>query len=323
MREGISRLFVLNGRLRSGWRVGLYLVFYLVGLLAIQIPMAILYVGYLLLQGVGDMSDVLAAVQPDRLPLWFFLALQVAELSMLLPLTYAFRRLLDRRDFASLGFRRDRGWTLDLLLGLVLGAVQMLGIFGIGWAGGWLSVGLLDGAALARGLAAGGVAAAMFVLVAVGEELTFRGYLLANLCEGSGPVLALALTSLLFGVFHALNPNFNLLALVNITLAGLVMGYAWLVTGSLWLPMAYHFSWNFFQGPVFSLPVSGVRYGGLLAVADRGTFPLVTGAALGPEGGLVGTVALLSAFPILWLWRCWRRRRGRVVAGEWRVEDEG
>jgi hypothetical protein len=149
----------------------------------------------------------------------------------------------------------------------------------------------------------------MFLLVALGEELVFRGYLLVNLREGIGPVLALALTSLLFGLFHSLNPNFNLLALVNITLAGAALGYGWLVTGSLWLPMAYHFSWNFFQGPVFSLPVSGVRYGGLLAVADRGTAPLITGAAFGPEGGLVGTLALLLAFPAFWLWGRWRRAR--------------
>jgi len=309
MTGGISRLFVLEGRLRSGWRVGLYLALYIASLLAVQVSLSILYVTFLMLRGVSELSELLAAVQPGRLPLWFYLLLKGAELVVLLPLTYAVRRLLDRRDFASLGFRRDRGWPLDLLLGLVLGGVQMLVIFGVGWMGGWLSVGLLDGAALVRGLGAGLLAALLFLLVALGEELVFRGYLLVNLCEGIGPVLALVLTSMLFGLFHSLNPNFSLLALVNITLAGATLGYGWLVSGNLWLPMAYHFSWNFFQGTVFSLPVSGVRYGGLLAVADRGTAPLVTGAAFGPEGGIVGTLALLLAFPVFWLWGRWRQAR--------------
>jgi membrane protease YdiL (CAAX protease family) len=320
MIEEISRLFVLEGRLRSGWRVGLYLICYVVGLLVIQTPIAILYVGYLMLQGVGDVSDVLAAVQPDRLPLWFYLLLKLAEVAMLLPLTYAFRRLLDRRDWTSLGFRRGRGWMLDLLLGLALGGVQMLVIFGIEWAGGWLSVALLDGAMLARGMAAGGMAAVLFVLVAVGEELVFRGYLLVNLRDGIGPVLALALTSLLFSLFHIINPNLNPVAVGNIALAGAVMGCGWLVTGNLWLPLAYHFSWNFFQGPILALPVSGVRYGGLLAVADRGIEPLATGAAFGPEGGLVGTLALLSAFPVFWLWGRWRQSRGE--SRTWRMNGE-
>lgn len=78
---------------------------------------------------------------------------KVAELVMLLSLTYAFRRLLDRRDFASPGFRRDRNRVLDILMGLGLGGVQMLVIFGAEWVSGWLSVELLDGAALARPLA--------------------------------------------------------------------------------------------------------------------------------------------------------------------------
>jgi membrane protease YdiL (CAAX protease family) len=307
MRTSISRLFVLDGRLRSGWRVGSYLICYLAGLLITQIPIALFYIGYLAFKGVSDMADILAAVRPDRLPLWFYLLLKTAELAMLLPLTYGFRRVLDRQSFASLGFRRDRAWPLDLVLGLALGGLQMSIIFGIEWAGGWLSVGLLDGAAMVRGLAAGGVSAALFVLVALGEELTFRGYLLVNLRDGIGPVMALVISSLLFGFFHAMNPNFNPLALANIALAGLVFGYGWLVTGNLWLPMAYHFGWNLFQGPIFSLPVSGVHYGGLLAVLDRGTAPLVTGANFGPEGGIVSTLALLSAFPVLWAWGRWRR----------------
>jgi len=309
MTGGLSSLFVLEGRLRSGWRAGAYLVSYVVGLLVVQLPIGILYVALLTLQGVGDASELLAAMQPDRLPLWFYFLLKAAELVMLLPLTYVARRLLDRRDFASLGFRRDRGVGFDLFVGLALGGVQMLVIFVLGWMGGWLSVGLLGGPALTQSLAAGLLAALLFFLVAVGEELVFRGYLLVNLCEGIGPVLALALTSLLFGLFHGLNPNFSLLAWVNITLAGFVLGYGWLITGKLWLPMAYHFSWNFFQGTIFSLPVSGVRYGGLLAVTDRGAAPIVTGAAFGPEGGIVGTLALLSAFPVFWLWGRLRWRR--------------
>jgi hypothetical protein len=303
----LSRLFVLDGRLRSGWRVSLYLIGYVLVALVTQIPLVVLYVGYLMLNGASDVTDVLAAVRPEALPLWFYLALKLAEIALLLPMTYAFRRWLDRRDFAGLGFCRPRGWMGDLALGLGLGGVQMAFIFAVEWAGGWLEVDLLGGAALLRGLGAGALAAALFLLVALGEELIFRGYLLVNLRQGTGTVLAVGFSSILFGLFHALNPNFNLLALVNITLAGLVFAYAWLVTGNLWLPMAYHFSWNFFQGPIFSLPVSGARYGGLLEVVEGGGAALITGGAFGPEGGLIGTVALLSAFPVLWAWG--RRKR--------------
>lgn len=111
MTEGISRLFFRDGRLRSGWRVGLYLILYIVGLLIVQLPIVILYVSFLMLQGMTELSDVLAAMQPDRLPLWVYLLLKVAELVMLLSLTYAFRRLLDRRRGARAGPPAlGRGW---------------------------------------------------------------------------------------------------------------------------------------------------------------------------------------------------------------------
>jgi membrane protease YdiL (CAAX protease family) len=301
----LSFLFVAAGRLRTGWRVALYLVCYLVGLFAVQVPIAVIYVGHLVLA--KDEQGLAAALQPSSYPLWFLLLLKVGELALLLSLTYAFGRWLDKRRFVAFGFRPGRSWRLELLLGLALGAAQMGVIFGVTWAGGWLSVGWLDGAALVRGLAQGVLAAALFALGALGEEVMFRGYLQVNLQEGSGPLLALLLSSLLFGIFHIMNPSFGWLPLVNIVLAGLAMGCARLATGNLWLPIAYHFAWNFFQGAVLALPVSGMRYGGLLAVTDVGTRPWLTGAAFGPEGGLVGTVALLTAFPVFWLWGRWRR----------------
>jgi membrane protease YdiL (CAAX protease family) len=182
-------------------------------------------------------------------------------------------------------------------------------IFGVEWASGCLGVSLLSGRALVRALADNLIFTAMFVLVAIGEELMFRGYLQVNLGEGIGTWPALLLTSALFGLFHGLNPNLRWLALVNIALAGLSMGYGRLVSGALWLPMAYHWSWNWFQGAVLALPVSGVRFGGLLHVVDRGTAPLLTGGAFGPEGGLIATGALLLSFPLFW-W--WGRRHGRA-----------
>jgi membrane protease YdiL (CAAX protease family) len=313
---GLRSLFVSRGRLRSGWRAALYLGGYLLGLLATQIPLGILYVVYLTSTGVADIAGLQAALQPDRLPLWLYLAFKVGELFVLLPLTYAASRWLDRRRFVALGFGTDRGTSLDLFLGLALGGVQMLAITGIEWAGGWLSVQFLGGEALLRALVDALLAFALFVLVALGEELMFRGYLQVNLQEGTTPLLALLLTSLLFGVFHALNPNFSWLALANIVLAGLVLGYGRLVMGSLWLPMAYHFSWNLSQGVVFGLPVSGVRYGGLIKAVDQGTARWLTGASFGPEGGLIGTAVLLAAFPVLWLWGRWRQRVPSPVGGQ-------
>jgi membrane protease YdiL (CAAX protease family) len=295
-------LFVGGGRLRTIWRIALYVACYLAVLLAVQVPLALAYVGYLMVRGVGDLNALQAAIQPDALPLWAYLALKLAEVVALVPVTFALRRWVDKRPLRTLGFQFDRRTPGDLALGLVLGGGQVALVVAISWVGGWLSVAWPGTAGAVSALVDAALVLALSCLVALGEELMFRGYLQGNAREGLGAIPALLLVSLGFGLFHALNPNFRWLGLLNITLAGVVLGYARLVTGSLWLPIAYHLSWNWTLGALFALPVSGVRYGGLLAVVDRGMAPLLTGGAFGPEGGLIATAVLLTAVPILWLW---------------------
>lgn len=309
-KSGCSSVFVANGRLRSGWRVTLYLCAYLVIVLVTQIPLGVAYGLYLALRG-ADVSELQYMLRPEQLPLWLYLALKAAELVLLLPLTYAMARWLDRRTFADLGFHRGRSIVPDLALGQVLAGVQIGIAFAITWAGGWLTVAPLEGPALAGALTDTVLAFALFFLVALGEELIYRGYVQVNLAEGMPVALALVVCSVIFGVSHGLNPNFTWLGLLNIVLAGLVLGYARLVSGNLWLPIAYHFAWNYVQGAVLALPVSGVRFGGLLVAIDSGTAPWLTGGAFGPEGGLIGTVILVTSFPVLWFWG--RRHRNTEI----------
>ena len=298
----IARAFVREGRLRAGWRVTLYLVCYVVGLIVVQTPIVGFYVAYLLSQNLATPSSLVEALQPSQLPLWLTTGLKLAELLMVLAFTYLLGRLVDRRAFAGFGFRFAQGWLEDLVLGVMLATAQMCFVVAVEWAGGWVSIGRPSAIALIRGLLDASFGVVLFGAVALGEELIFRGYVQTNLQQGAGLPIALALSSVLFGLFHSLNPNVTRLGLINIALAGVTLGYGYTVTGNLWLPIAYHLAWNFVQGSILGLPVSGVRYGGLLTVIDRGTAPLFTGGAFGPEGGLLGTLVLLSTFPIFWWW---------------------
>jgi hypothetical protein len=115
------------------------------------------------------------------------------------------------------------------------------------------------------------------------------------------------ITSLLFALLHGLNANLSWLGMLNIALAGVAMGVGYRATGRLWLPMAYHLGWNLAMGSLFGLPVSGIRFRGLLIAADYGRLPWLTGDTFGPEGGLLATLLLLGAVGVFgW----WGRRRG-------------
>ncbi len=289
--------FIKDGRLRPTWRVLLYLAACLAGQLLAQIP---IYGAYLLSRKVGEIAL-------ERLPLPFLTLSALASLLTVLIITWAFRRFLDRDTLLELGLQRNKRWQREIGTGLVLGFLLMAFIFGLEWTLGWVRV---QGFAWQRqppmtlvGILLG--YASFYTFVAFSEELVFRGYILQNLRKEWGSLVALLASSFLFALLHGLNPHFTSLALVGIALAGVFMAYGYLISASLWLPIAFHFAWNFAQGPLFSLPVSGLASEGLLLL-ERGDSPsLITGGAFGPEGGLLGMIALLLGLLLLWLW--WRR----------------
>jgi membrane protease YdiL (CAAX protease family) len=305
MGSDLRRFFIREGRLHPGWRVTLYFLATLAGTLLIQAPIAVAYVAYRTFAGLSLKAILL---EIERLPLALMLPLTIAELGEVLLVTYLFRRLLDRRRFTSLGLKRRRGWLWEIGFGIILGFVLMGGIFLVEWVGGWLTVGtgVWRSQTLSSALLMLLGYLGLFILAGTSEEIMFRGYVLQNLREWPGTILAIVISSILFGLIHGLNPNFNLFAALNIALAGVSLCYAYLITGSLWLPIAYHFSWNFFQGPVFSFPVSGMISGGLLLTQVSQAESAITGGAFGPEGGLTGLGAQLLGLLIL---RLWAKRR--------------
>jgi len=305
MESVLRRFFIREGRLHPGWRVTLYFIVTLAGMLA-QMPIVAIYAACLALSG-RSLETVLPEL--EKLPLALTLPATAVQLGVILLLTYLFRRFLDRQSFTSLGFARRLGWLWETGFGFILGFVLIGGIFFIEWAGGWLTLG--DGVwrfqALGSALRMLAGYWALFILAGASEEIMFRGYILQNLREWPGTILAVVISSILFGLVHGLNPHFNLMAALNITLAGLSFCYACLISGNLWLPIAYHVSWNFFQGPVFSFPVSGMTSDGLLLTQVGQAGRTITGGAFGPEGGLSGLGAQLLGLLLLWLWA---RRKG-------------
>ncbi|MDY7041685.1 MAG: type II CAAX endopeptidase family protein, partial [Chloroflexota bacterium] len=289
-------------KLHPLWRASLYLFNYVVLTLVAQLAVLIPYLLCQLLTGTSPAvveQALLGGPSPSRLEF----VLTVLGFLVVLALTYLFRHLLDGQSFISLGFRRHR-WALDTAFGVLLGFVIMAGIFFAEWGAGLLIIEHTTWNTESLTAAMGNliIALAFFAIAGANEEIVFRGYLIPNLREGIGVIAAVIVSSFGFGIFHILNPNASLVAILNIALAGVVFAYAYLLSGNLWLPIAFHFSWNFFQGAVFSLPVSGIAVRGLLVVRPLPGADLITGGAFGPEAGLSGLIALAVASVGLWLW---------------------
>jgi membrane protease YdiL (CAAX protease family) len=201
----------------------------------------------------------------------------------------------------------------------------MLAIFLVELAAGWVTV---SGTFVTRNPNAAFLPAilpAVIVFLAVGfyEELFSRGYQLQNMAEGingrlMGPraavVVAALLSSAVFGILHAANPNASLISTFNIFLAGaLLMAMGLVLTGELAIPIGIHITWNFFQGNVFGFPVSGGDFGWATFIAvEQGGPDLWTGGAFGPEAGLVGVAAMILGAALTIVWVRWRYRVVRL-----------
>lgn len=97
---------------------------------------------------------------------------------------------------------------------------------------------------------------ALFIIVAINEEVLMRGYVLRNLMYSFDKFTALIISSILFSLIHGFNPNMDLFSYLNLFLAGILLGSTYIFTKNLWFPIALHFSWNFFQ-TLFGFNVSG------------------------------------------------------------------
>jgi hypothetical protein len=117
--------------------------------------------------------------------------------------------------------------------------------------------------------------------------------------EGTRPWIAVLFLNLLFSLGHWDNKNFIWTGSLSIFLLGLLCAVAVLKTRSLWTAAGLHLSWNWMQGPVLGMNVSGhVCQNSLLVTSPQGN-DILSGGAFGAEGSLVASMLTLAALGLL------------------------
>jgi membrane protease YdiL (CAAX protease family) len=142
---------------------------------------------------------------------------------------------------------------------------------------------------------AAGRALVLLVPAALWEELVARGYLLALLRERFGARLAIAATSVGFGVLHLENAGATLQSIALVTLAGVFLGSIVIAFRSLYAAWAAHVAWNFVMAGIMHSAVSGIGMGApRYRTIDAGP-DWATGGVWGPEAGLFAGAAMALA----------------------------
>ncbi len=277
-----ARIFLSPGepRLRAGWRLLLQTILLYVAALIVFTPV------------------ILLGVSPDNLLLG-----KIVELLAITGSVFLARKYLDRRSIVSLGLKMDKQAWVDILAGILITFILMGAIYltmvALGWSRfesfAWQSepltsvlIGILN-------------AIVLFALVAWNEELLFRGYHLQTISNGLNLIWGLIISSVLFGFAHGANPGASWLSTAGIFLAGLFLGYGYIRTKQLWLPIGLHIGWNFFEGTGFGFPVSGLEIYRVLRHQVTGP-ELWTGGAFGPEAGLIVLPALALGAVLIYIY---------------------
>lgn len=250
--------------------------------------------------------------RPASDPVGFDAVLALASFAIVLLWLWFWVRVKERRSFASLGFgggavRPGSNGPLTALAGFGIG---------VGMISACLAVPVLAGQATLAWAAPDARVVGLLCLLLVGflvqgsaEEVLTRGYLTQAVVRRWGLVAAIVVQAVFFTLLHGVNAGIGIVPIVNLLLFSCFASLLSLANGSLWGVCGLHAAWNFAQGHLFGVAVSGMRVeeSVLRFQAGEGSSDLLTGGAFGMEGSLVTTAAYLIGTAIAW--RVWRARR--------------
>ena len=280
------------GRLRSGWRLLIFIFVYVCLLFLLGTAVRIFYA-------------IAINVAPGHTPGAYVgnVVFRLMLLAAALGAAYICMRWLEGLPWRALGLWLHVGWLRDLFVGSLIGIASLAVATAIATAGGGLSFTVSGRAALFQVAQTLLFSAALFIVAALAEEALFRGYPLQTLTRAKLIGFGVLVTSFAFAAIHMGNPNLKQgLPYLNLLLAGVWLAVAYLRTRSLWFPLGVHWAWNWALGSLFGLPVSGIN--------DLAPHPLLHGTDLGPawltggsfgiEGGLACTITLVVSTIFIW-----------------------
>lgn len=210
--------------------------------------------------------------------------------------TIIYCRAIEKRSLYSMGFVKEKAFK-DYIVGAGLG-VLMLGLA--------LLISFLCGTVTFEGYTLGGGIGLLllfllgFIIQGMSEEVLVRGYYMVSVAARHSLLLAVISNSIIFALLHILNNGIDILPLINLTLFGLFASIYTLKMNSIWGICALHTTWNFAQGNLFGIKVSGIdTQVSVFSFALKENGSIINGGSFGLEGGLAVTTVLVLGIIVL------------------------
>jgi membrane protease YdiL (CAAX protease family) len=279
----------------AGWKIAIVLVAFFVTTFIFTIVISFAYgILAVLTSGQTDPAALTQTLMNDDL----FIALSgIMQNVAMIVVVIVFWKVFDKKPFADMGLSSFRQGSRDLVYGLVLGAVTISVVFVVFLLSGQIIV--VNDFLNPNFSWALLIDLVLMIFVGFGEEMFSRGYCMSVL-RRSNVFLIFIVPNLIFALLHISNQHFSFLPLINIFLVGALFSLMFFRRGNIWMPIGYHITWNYFQGSVFGLPVSGNDLNGLYT-SKLLSENIFNGGGFGPEGGLLVTFVMVISIALFYL----------------------
>jgi membrane protease YdiL (CAAX protease family) len=202
-----------------------------------------------------------------------------------------------RHPLREQGLPRRPGWPREAGLGLAVGWAMAVACVLPMVVGGGIAIVLILGHTAWGWLAAD---AAFFALVALAEEVAFRGYGFQCFERAVGPLGAALGFAAFYAIMQALLPGSSRASVAVSVVLSLVLSTAYLRTRALWLSWGINFGWKASRALLFGLAISGDNsHSSVVQGNPMGPFWL-TGGGYGLDGSWMAFILLLVALPVVY-----------------------
>lgn len=263
-----------EGEVRSGWKI---LILFLVEYILLFIMANI----------IGSLVVISGSVREN-----IYIILMFSQEIVLILTPILSWKVLFKNDLSLIGLKvLNKKEVKNLILGLVMGiiAITLAFILILLSKSGVLVNSLLE----PRFSLSLVLYLILFILVGFAEELLSRGYIIGAMeASNNNKWFAIMVSAVIFSLMHYGNNGFSFIPFLNIFLVGILFGVMYVKTKSIWLSTGFHITWNFFQGCIYGMPVSGITTPKLYEMTFVGN-SILNGGTFGPEGGLIVTMVII------------------------------
>lgn len=278
--------------------LGVYFVlqiFMMVPILGVEVVMLAMHPDFMKVSASGDLAAMLA-IEQEILSSEGMMVVQLFATALMIAVPMLFCKLIQKRKMRTLGFKKAGMWK-EYGMGLLIGFAMMTVIVLVGAVTGALRIEFNSGLLSAAGLGMLFLLFVGFLIQGMSEEVFCRSYFLVSIARKKGNVwLGIIVNALAFGALHLGNPGITALSLVNLVLFGIFASIYFVKRGSIWGIAAIHSIWNFAQGNIYGILVSGMNFGTTVFKSTiNEEMTLINGGSFGLEGGILTTIVLTVA----------------------------